>query len=74
MIAISATFDSIRGPQLHVRLPRVVECHSPLWQYAQRGDIGSMQKLFSSREASPFDVNPRGESALHVSDFVDKNW
>ncbi|KAI4280926.1 MAG: hypothetical protein L6R38_004061 [Xanthoria sp. 2 TBL-2021] len=52
------------GPNLSVRMPRVVEWHHKLFRYANMGDVQAIQKLFSEGKASPYDVNPRGSNAL----------
>lgn len=52
------------GPNLSVRIPRVVEWHHKLFRYANMGDVQAIQKLFSEGKASPYDVNPRGSNAL----------
>ncbi|KAL8852240.1 MAG: hypothetical protein Q9221_002842 [Calogaya cf. arnoldii] len=52
------------GPNLSVRMPRVVEWHHKLFRYANMGDVKAIQKLFSEGKASPYDVNPRGSNAL----------
>lgn len=52
------------GPNLSVRMPRVVEWHHKLFRYANMGDVEAIQKLFSEGKASPYDVNPRGSNAL----------
>ena len=52
------------GPNLSVKMPRVVEWHHKLFRYTNMGDVQAIQKLFSEGKASPYDVNPRGSNAL----------
>lgn len=69
LLRVSATLDSMRGLQINLTLPRVVWRYNPLFRFAELDDRDSIQKLFSTRDASPFDVNIDGNSALHVSTF-----
>lgn len=66
---IHAAFDLMKGPQVSLSFPRVVPQYSPLWRFATTGDIPSIQRIFSLREASPLDVTVIGHTALHVSRF-----
>jgi hypothetical protein len=66
VLNITATFNTFRGPQLDLNMPRMVGWVHPLWRHAHRNDVNSIQALFSQELASPFDVNAYGQSALHV--------
>ncbi|MCJ1237445.1 hypothetical protein MMC14_005430 [Varicellaria rhodocarpa] len=35
-----------------------------LWKFAQSGDTASMQRMFSTGQASPYDISPDGSNAL----------
>lgn len=54
----------LEGPQLSLRMPRVMRWSHPLWNYANSNDVLAIQKLFSEGKASPHDVNPHGSNAL----------
>lgn len=66
-LSTSLSCSSIQGPDISLRLPRVVDWYSNLWAYGVSGDIGGIQRLYSSRLASPWDVNPLGGSLLHYA-------
>ncbi len=55
---------SVEGPQISLRMPRVMRWSHPLWNYANNNDVLAIQKLFSEGKASPHDVNPHGSNAL----------
>lgn len=54
----------LHGPNISVRMPRVMEWQHELFKHAVAGDVRAIQSLFSEGKASPFDVNPRGCNAL----------
>ncbi|KAL8695208.1 MAG: hypothetical protein Q9218_000246 [Villophora microphyllina] len=56
--------NPLDGPNLSLRLPRVMDWQHELWKHANVGDVQAVQSLFSEGKASPFDVNPRGCNAL----------
>ena len=66
VMCLSMSYASMCGPELRVRLPRVVDWTSPVWRPAIDGDVTTMRALFEKGEASPWDVNPIGGSILHV--------
>jgi hypothetical protein len=45
----------------------VVDFDSEIFEACERGDISCMKSLFDRRRASPYDVNPSGETLLLVS-------
>lgn len=51
-------------PRTSNRMPRVVSWSNLLWNYATNGNLLAIQKLFAEGKASPYDLNPRGSSAL----------
>ena len=67
VMCLSMSYATMCGPELRVRLPRVVDWTSPVWRPAIDGDVATMRALFEKGEASPWDVNPMGGSILHVS-------
>ncbi len=54
----------LSGPELLLRMPRMVSWSHMLWKYANNGELMAIQKLFAEGKASPYDVNPMGSSAL----------
>ena len=64
---MSMSFADLRGPELMVKLPRVVAWTSPVWRPAIDGNDLAIKDLFARGEASPWDMNPIGGSVLHVS-------
>jgi hypothetical protein len=64
-----ATFSisDLAGPEMNVKMPRVVEWTSPVWQFATVGNVRAIENLFRKGLASPWDVSPLGGTLLHVS-------
>ena len=52
------------GPELLLRVPHVLPWTHLLWKYSVRGDLLAIQRMYASRMASPFDVDPHGRNAL----------
>ncbi|KAE9365956.1 hypothetical protein N431DRAFT_385949 [Stipitochalara longipes BDJ] len=50
-----------------LRTYSVVQDNHPIWVMCWEGDLKGIQKLLSDREISPFSVNQRGRTLLHVS-------
>ncbi|KAI4202228.1 MAG: hypothetical protein LQ350_002743 [Teloschistes chrysophthalmus] len=55
------------GTRFNLRIPKTMDWEHLLWGYANHGQIGAIQKLFSEGKASPLDVNLLGESALNYA-------
>lgn len=66
-ITMSVTFAGLAGPEFRVKLPRMVDWTSPVWNYAVCGDLQGLDSLFKNGLASPWDVSPVGGNLLHVS-------
>ena len=62
-VAFKMYYSPLDGPTFALRAPRVIERTSLLWHYILRGDLVAVQKLFSERKASPFDVDDEGCNA-----------
>ncbi|KAE8381609.1 ankyrin repeat-containing domain protein [Aspergillus bertholletiae] len=45
----------------------VIPSDSLLFQFCLDGDLTNVQRLFSKRLASPFDLSPKGQTVLHYS-------
>ena len=68
MISSMILSDQMNGPQCSLISPRLVSNECDLFYYAKTGDIKGIQKLFSNRVASPFDVSVRfNYTALHYA-------
>ncbi|MCJ1435453.1 hypothetical protein MMC27_004826 [Xylographa pallens] len=67
VLSMSMSFADLRGPELMVKLPRVVAWTSPVWRPAIDGNEVAIKDLFARGEASPWDMNPIGGSVLHYA-------
>ncbi|CAI6330864.1 unnamed protein product [Periconia digitata] len=67
MFSMTLTLSAHCGPELNIRVPRMVNWTTPLWRLSQMGELDNVQKLFISAKASPYDVNAYGQSALHYA-------
>ena len=52
----------------HIRTFNVAPIGSSIIECFTKHDLEGMQKLFAGEQAAPFDVDPRGDSLLQVSD------
>jgi hypothetical protein len=66
-ILVRLAYSSANGPELLLRLPRVVPPTSDVFNFARTGNVRGLQHLFENGLASPFDVNSCGLTPLHVS-------
>ena len=55
------------GPEVNLKMPRVVSWYSTIWAEAINGNLAKFQEMFASGEASPWDVSPIGGSLLHYA-------
>ena len=67
LFQLSMAMTPMYGLRLNLKTPRVVTWDAPIWGFAMNGNMQGLQDLFSRGVASPWDVNPIGGSALHVS-------
>ncbi|KAJ4371530.1 hypothetical protein N0V83_004749 [Neocucurbitaria cava] len=67
MLSMTLTLTAFGGPELILRMPRMVNWTTPLWRLSTVGEFGQIGKLFSAAKASPYDVNAYGQSALHYA-------
>lgn len=56
----------MEGITIAIRTPRVVPMGSEVYRVISEGNIRAMQTFFTKGLASPFDVNPFGQSYLAV--------
>ena len=52
------------GPELILRVPRVLPWTHLLWRYPVCGDLTAIKRMYADRIASPYDVDPAGRNAL----------
>ncbi|PYI09345.1 ankyrin [Aspergillus sclerotiicarbonarius CBS 121057] len=50
-----------------LRTWRTINQYSLIFDFCRDGDVKNVQRLFSQRLASPFDVSPDGETVLHYA-------
>ena len=65
-LSFSASLTAQMGPELILKMPRMVGWDSPVWRLSRIDDRPRLQGLLGSGEASPYDINEYGQSALHV--------
>ena len=70
-ISVFMQYSALSGPELLLRVPRMVSWSHLLWIYATNGELLAIQKLFAEGKASPFDLNPQGSSALYYTGKCD---
>ena len=56
------------GPELVIRVPRIVSYEAALFQYIDDGDLCGIKRLFEHGLSSPFDMDPTGLTGLAVSE------
>lgn len=66
VLSLNMTLSTFGGPELNLRMPRMVSWATPLWRISFAGDRKGLREIFAKRKGSPFDVNAYGQSALHV--------
>jgi hypothetical protein len=67
VIQFALSISYMKGPELTLRMPRVVPANASVISYAVLGKIDGIKSLFDKGLASPFDVISNGRTALHVS-------
>jgi hypothetical protein len=58
---------SFGSVQRTLRTCPILPSDHPAWEMCWRGDVTSIQKLFSTREISPYAIDRFGRTLLHVS-------
>ncbi|KAH8655766.1 hypothetical protein BX600DRAFT_440255 [Xylariales sp. PMI_506] len=53
-----------------LRTYNVVPLGSPVFVLCANGDSANLQDMFNSKRASPFDIDPEGNTLLHASGFA----
>jgi hypothetical protein len=66
----SLMYTGQRGPELLLRLPRVLPPRSEIFHFAETGNVGGIHQLFRTGKASVYDVDSSGSTILHVSRAV----
>ena len=63
-ITLKMCYAPLDGPTFALRAPRVTARSHLYWNYANKGDLTAIQRMYSQKRASPYDLNPRGSNAL----------
>lgn len=63
-ISMVLLMTSPAGPELLLRVPRVLPWEHLSWRYFVSGDLAAIQRMYADRIASPHDVDPCGRNAL----------
>jgi hypothetical protein len=72
MLTLAMAFDPVGGPQVALRMPRILPDTAKIFHLATSGDIDAIKAMFKTGQASPFDVSSSfGYSVLHVSNGTD---
>jgi hypothetical protein len=67
MIHLVISFTYHNGPQVSLKMPRIVPGSSDLFSFAVQGNFDGIKSLFTRELASPYDVAAtNGRTALHV--------
>jgi hypothetical protein len=66
--ALFASFvkSTMFGPEMLLRVQTTIPWASETYNFCVDGNVKGLQRLFEEGSASPFDVDPRGTSLLHV--------
>ena len=64
---IELRFVNLLGSiQSSLRTYPVIRYDHPVWDMCRANDIDGIQRLFGTRQVSPFSVSPEGRTLLHV--------
>ena len=67
-LSMNVEMTTLGGPELLLRVPRILPWTHLLWRYSIYGDLKAVQKMFADRVASPHDIDPAGRNPLvHAS-------
>ena len=66
-LSTSFCYTNLRGPEVNIKVPRIVDWTSGIWGLGLRGNIVAIQEMFSAGTASPWDVQGLGGSLLHYA-------
>jgi hypothetical protein len=67
MFQFAISVSETQGPDVALKMPRVVPDNAEVFACAVKGDLDGLQLLFSQGLASPFDVGVgTGRTPLHV--------
>lgn len=66
-LSTSFCYTNLRGPEMNIKIPQIVDGTSKIWGYGLRGNLHAIQELFSQGIASPWDVQAIGGSVLHYA-------
>ena len=63
-VTLTVRSAPLDGLSFALRAPRVTAWSHLYWKYANKGDLTAIQRMYSQKRASPYDLNPRGSNAL----------
>lgn len=63
-ISIILRITYLDGPELILRVPRILPWTHLLWRYSVCGDLTVIRRMYAEVKASPYDVDPAGRNAL----------
>ena len=63
-MTLTIGYAPLNGPNFALRAPRITPYSHLYWNYANKGDLTAIQRMYSRKRASPYDLNPRGSNAL----------
>jgi hypothetical protein len=61
---------TMSGPEMLLRVHRTIPFASETYQYTLDGNVPALRRIFEQGKASPFDMDPNGQSLLHVSVYA----
>ena len=65
-VLLRLVMTSYNRPELLLRVSYVRPSSADIFQYAYNGNIRGIERLFTSRQASPYDTSETGLTPLHV--------
>ena len=69
VLIVMGRSSPLHGPQLQLRVPRVISRSAKIFDFAMIGNIDGIKSLFKTGLGSPFDANELGTTALMVSHY-----
>ncbi len=66
MISLWFTSSPLHGPELLLRIPRVLHYNASVLRVIRSGDLDAVKRSISVGECKPWDVNYRGQSLIAV--------
>ncbi|KAI9696576.1 MAG: hypothetical protein M1836_005595 [Candelina mexicana] len=68
MFSLMVLYGPWDGPEISLRFPKIISVDATIMEYARRGNVDGMKRLFSKGLASPHDVSSlNGYTVLHYA-------